>query len=108
MRSKLRQLLRRMLKLRKTPLTLSLLRLVRLTVDAYSSTILHGSVRMQITSAFVQIPVVHQRSGKLLKLLPFDAIAEEEEEEIKGNVKADQSSVADSTASGNKVILLSC
>lgn len=101
MRSKLRQLLRRMLKLRKTPLTLSLLRLVRLTVDAYSSTILHGSVRMQI-------PVVHQRSGKLLKLLPFDAIAEEEEEEIKGNVKADQSSVADSTASGNKVILLSC
>ncbi|KAL0024133.1 hypothetical protein WJX77_000863 [Trebouxia sp. C0004] len=31
---------------------------------------------------------------------------EEEEEEIKANVKADQSSVADSTASGNKVVVL--
>jgi len=104
----LRQLLRRMPRLPKTPLTLSLLRQVRLTVDAYSSTIFHGSVTMQITSAFVQIPVVHQRSDKLLKQLPLDAIAEEEEEEIKGNVKADQSSVADSTTSGNKVILSSC
>ncbi len=96
--------------MRKTPLTLSLLHQVRLTVDAYSSTILQhdGSVRMQIASAFVQIPVVHQRHDKLLKQLPLGAVAEEEEEEIKGNVKADQSSVADSTASGNKVILLSC
>ena len=100
MRSKLRQLLRRMPKLRKTLLTLSLLRQVRHT----DATILQheGSVRKQIASA------LHQRSNKLLKQLPLCAIAEEEEEEIKGNVKADQSSVADSTASGNKVILLSC
>lgn len=38
----------------------------------------------------------------------FYCAAEEEEEEIKGNVKADQSSVADSTASGNKAVSKSC
>ena len=96
--------------MRKTLLTLSLLRWVRLTADACLSTFLQhdGSVKTQIASAFVQIPVVHQRSDKLLKQLPLGAVAEEEEEETKGNVKADQSSVADSATSGNKVILSSC
>jgi len=46
----------------------------------------------------------HQRSDKLVKQLPLGAIAEEEEEEIKGNVKGDQASVADSNASANKLV----
>ena len=33
-----------------------------------------------------------------------DAVAEEEEEEIKGNVKGDQASVADSDTSANKLV----
>jgi len=33
-----------------------------------------------------------------------DAVAEEDEEEIKGNVKGDQASVADSNASANKLV----
>jgi hypothetical protein len=61
-----------------------------------------------LADSCAQKPAVHQRFDKLQKQLPLDAIAEEEEEEIKANVKADQSSVADSTASGNKVILMSC